>query len=301
MDSLWGEEQGGKADAGNSGDDDDAQDTEGAGVAESSSSDDAEDEKNSDNDDDEFSDDSQDGSCRLGQRCSLLLQWATRCGLDSVLVLLQLVRRHGIGNSGFLLRPYWDDDSDSDGEENRNSCVVLATTLFSSLSSDQLLNLFRPWVGDPPCILVLQGDRGDTPLQTLLKNHSDPSLLPLIQLLFGCSEVFRLENFLGHTPLALACQHSLSDDAIEFLLEADPGALELQDSYSNLPLHFACRNVALSPEVVQRLVDAHPEALSHPNIEDETAVSLGFRFARGRLFSRPGVGRPARAHGVAGP
>ena len=128
-------------------------------------------------------------------------------------------------------------------------------------------------VDESPRLLRSRDDRGNNLLHKALCYRAD---LPLFQLLSSAPEVFRLSNGFGYTPLAVACMRSTSHASVEFLLEADPGALAVPDARGKIPLHWACENVCLSPEAVQRLIDAHPEGLTHCNTWDEDSVVSAF-------------------------
>jgi len=60
-------------------------------------------------------------------------------------------------------------------------------------------------------------------------------------------------------PLHVACCLDPPVDAVQALLKADSEAILLQDANGRLPLHLACDVNRASPEVIEVLLEAHPE------------------------------------------
>lgn len=111
---------------------------------------------------------------------------------------------------------------------------------------------------------------GSTLLHLALGPHWIRDTL-LVQLLSTNPAVARLQTYSGRTPIHDACDRFVGDaDAtVTYLLELDPTALRIPDEAGYLPLHLAFCNHCLSRDTIQRLVDAYPEGLSH---RDELGV-----------------------------
>lgn len=77
----------------------------------------------------------------------------------------------------------------------------------------------------------------------------------------------------GHTALQYACLFNPPIDVVRCLYYADPQAIRHKDCQGNYPLHSACSN-GCSPEVIQFLVSASPQAAGNMNKEDRNPALL---------------------------
>jgi len=72
--------------------------------------------------------------------------------------------------------------------------------------------------------------------------------------------VTKFDSNKKRTPLHLALASHASDDVILFLLQTNPAASRVQDSYGRVPLHYGISNYASIP-VMEALVKACPQAI----------------------------------------
>jgi hypothetical protein len=101
------------------------------------------------------------------------------------------------------------------------------------------------WAGNPEALRVIQRMIDAYPGALQVKDREGETPI-LAALRVGGGGI-------GWLPLSEACL-----EGVRLLLDADPSALKVGDSWDRLPLHWAASG---PPSVVQRMIDAYPDAL----------------------------------------
>ena len=95
----------------------------------------------------------------------------------------------------------------------------------------------------------------------------------------GLQEIIRRNGFTpnnnilsDYTFFYRVCQNTKVADGIKLILKYFPGASRSLDKDHQPPLHIACRNKNVTPEIIRTLIQSHPDSLTTKNIHDRTVL-----------------------------
>jgi hypothetical protein len=164
----------------------------------------------------------------------------------------------------------WSADDRQRHTSRRRNCH-LADFCFQRFTEPKLLELFRELIKDDPETPAITRD-GLSFLSVALGYAREPTCSARVLLLLAVPGATRSFGKVIHHPLHVACHNpDIHPDVIYRLIDLDPDVLVLPDLFSSVPLHAALVFQPTSP-FVRRMVDARPDALLCRNVHGQTPV-----------------------------
>ena len=128
-----------------------------------------------------------------------------------------------------------------------------------------------------PGWIMSRNNAGYTPLQILCKGGLLDVRVVTSFARIGGPEVFSVVDETGHTPLHSACRDGTDIAAIQSLIRAYPGALQLKTTYGDTPLHLAVlrrANVDVVRLIAESSTDQRYSPLFEQNGAGQTAIGI---------------------------
>lgn len=85
--------------------------------------------------------------------------------------------------------------------------------------------------------------------------------------------IYKTESSMQRTCLHIAILNSLPDNVISYLIDLNPMAVQVQDKYGRVPLHYACSKIR-SFESIQKIIRPFPQCIKAPDWKKWTPLHV---------------------------